>query len=191
MAAVVRLVTSNPGKLREAAQLLGRHGIEVRWLRRTLPEPQADDLETVVRAKLEAVRGLPGWVLVEDSGLFVDALGGFPGVYSAYVLRTLGPSGLGRLVPRGGAPASFRAVAGLRRGRRVWLLTGTSRGRVVPHPRGREGFGFDPVFVPSGSRRTFAEMSREEKNALSHRARALDRVGRLIRRSGARERPTR
>ena len=72
-------VSSNPGKSREVAEILRPYGIQVRWRRRDLAEPQADDLETVVRAKLDAVQDVPGLVLVEDSGLFIPSLEGFPG----------------------------------------------------------------------------------------------------------------
>ena len=170
-------VTSNPGKVREAREILRPFGITVRPVRRVLPEPQADDLSTVVRAKLRAVPPSPRATLVEDSGIFLDDLGGFPGVYSAYAFRTLGLSGLLRLLPGRGRRATFRTVAGIRSGAVLRYFVGECRGRIAPSPRGRHGFGFDPIFVPDGERRTFGEMEPGEKLAISHRGRALTAAG--------------
>ncbi|EQD45229.1 Ham1-like protein, partial [mine drainage metagenome] len=78
----ITFVSRNPGKAREVAAVLAPFGLGVRWRRRDLVEPQAATLAEVVRAKLAAVRDVPGYVLVEDSGLFVPSLHGFPGVYS-------------------------------------------------------------------------------------------------------------
>lgn len=166
--------TSNPGKVREVRQALQGAHWRVRWGRRGFLEPQADALETVVRAKLAQVPRRTGPILVEDSGLFVPSLGGFPGVYSAYVYRTLGPKGLLRLVDGKARRAEFRAVFGLRDARgRCFTFQGTCRGELAPSPRGAGGFGFDPVFVAQGTTWTFAQMSPEKKNALSHRGKAL------------------
>jgi XTP/dITP diphosphohydrolase len=117
-----------------------------------------------------------GWVLAEDSGLGVDALGGRPGVLSA------------RYAPEG-APAVAKLLAELdgveeRRARYVSELvllspkgrelrgTGTLEGRIAPEPAGSEGFGYDPVFIPDGEERTVAELGNEWKAEGSHRARA-------------------
>jgi XTP/dITP diphosphohydrolase len=177
----VTLVTSNPGKFAEVRELLAPFGISVRWDHRALPEIQADDLDAVVESKLQhAVRG-DGPVLVEDSGLFIPALRGFPGVYSAYVYRTVGLEGVLALVERKPRRAVFRTVAGVAIGGRKVRVGGESRGTLSRRPRGRGGFGFDPIFVPSGKNQTFAEMSLEAKNRLSHRARAMRRVGTWLR----------
>jgi len=174
-------VSTNPGKFREVQSLLARFGVRTRWRRRTLPEPQADTLEEVVRSKLDAVRDIPGYVLVEDSGLFIPSLNGFPGVYSAHFLKTwkFGPTL--ELLERRDRAAYFRTVAGLQRGRRRWTFVGEVVGSIAARPRGRNGFGYDPIFIPEGERRTFAELPTDQKNALSHRARAVVQVGELLR----------
>jgi XTP/dITP diphosphohydrolase len=169
----VRFVTSNSAKLSEVEAYLGAAGIPVQAVLRRLPEPQADELEPVVQAKLEATRDLRGTVLVEDSGLFVDALKGFPGPYSSYAYRTLGLGGLLLLLHDRPRTARFRTVVGLRHDGRSALLAGEVEGTIAAAPRGTNGFAFDPLFEPGAGPRTFAEMSLEEKNAHSHRARAL------------------
>jgi XTP/dITP diphosphohydrolase len=176
----VTFVSSNPGKAREVREVLGEFGVEVRWRRRELPEPQADDLETVVRAKLAAAPPIPGWVLVEDSGLFVPSLGGFPGVYSAHFLRIWRFGPMLELLRRRDRAAYFRTVAGLRRGARTLTFSGEVHGSIAPAPRGRHGFGFDPIFVPDGWTRTFGEVEAPLKDAISHRARAIRGVGRFL-----------
>ena len=173
-------VSTNPGKAREVRAILARYGVDVRWRRRSLAEPQADDLSTVVRSKLAAVRDVPGNVLVEDSGLFIDSLAGFPGVYSAHFLRVWGFGPMLELLRHRSREAEFRAAAGLRIGRRTQVFTGCVRGSIAPRARGSAGFGYDPIFIPEGWTETFAQVPADAKNELSHRARAVRKVGEYL-----------
>jgi XTP/dITP diphosphohydrolase len=175
----LRLVSSNPGKYREVRAIFAEVGLPLAWARRTLPEPQADDLETVVRAKLAALPADRTTWVVDDSGLFLPALNGFPGVYSAYALRTIGLDGILQLV-RGRREAIFRTVAGVRHGAAIRLFRGEVRGRLAARARGRQGFGYDPIFIPEGGRRTFGEVPLAEKNLASHRARAMRRAAAYV-----------
>ena len=184
----VTFVSTNPGKFREVRDVLRPYGVRVRWKRRELPEPQADDLGRVVAAKLDAVRDLRGYVLVEDSGLFIPSLHGFPGVYSAHFLRIWKFGPILELLAGRRRAAYFEAVAGLTRGNRRWTFVGRVTGAVARRPAGTGGFGYDPIFVPNGWTRTFAEGTAEEKNAISHRARAVRQVGELLARRASRER---
>lgn len=174
----LRFVSSNAGKFAEVRSVLREFGIPVQWVRRDVTEPQVDTLEAVVAAKLAALPQGRGPWLVEDSGIFLDALGGFPGVYSAYVYRTVGLPGILRLLRGAGRDATFRTVAGVRDGSETWMVRGTVRGTIAAVPRGDHGFGYDPIFLPVGRSCTFGEMTPDEKNQLSHRARALRAVGR-------------
>ena len=179
-------VSTNPGKFAEVRAVLAPYGVRARWKRRVLPEPQAADLAEVVAAKLDATRDLDGLVLVEDSGLFIPSLEGFPGVYSAHFLELWGFGPIFELLRRRDRRAFFRTVAGLRRGSRRWTFVGEVHGSIARAAAGKHGFGYDPIFVPDGWRRTFAEASPSEKNAISHRARAVTQVGEFLAR-----RPTR
>ncbi len=170
-------VTSNPGKAREAAAFLGRE-IAARAL--DVPEIQSLDFHEVARAKaLVAARALGVPVLVEDSGLAVAGWGGFPGPLTKWItMGVLGQEGLAKMLDgfsdRGAEAVSVLAVA--RPGEReedVIVAEGRARGSIAPHPLGENGFGWDVLFVPEGETRTFAQMSLEEKNARSHRARAF------------------
>lgn len=181
----VRFATSNAGKAREAAAALAPLGIQIETVSVPVDEIQADRLEDVARAKAEALRSRvrPPY-FVEDAGLFVDALKGFPGVYSAYAYRTLGWQGLLRLLgTRRNRGAEFCAVVALvLNDAPPRLFRGAVRGRLTEGGRGAHGFGFDPIFVPAGHRRTFAELEPDQKTRLSHRGRALAQLGRALKR---------
>jgi XTP/dITP diphosphohydrolase len=140
-----------------------------------------DSLEEVVRAKLAAVRDVPGFVLVEDSGLFIPSLGGFPGVYSAHFLKTWKFGPILELLARRDRSAFFRTVAGLQKGGRSWTFVGEVPGRIARRAQGDHGFGYDPIFIPEGESRTFGELPPERKNELSHRARAITKAGEFLR----------
>lgn len=173
----VTFVSTNPGKVREVREILEPYGLSVRWERRELHEPQADRVEEVVRVKLDAVHDVAGPVMVEDSGLFIPALGGFPGVYSAHILRIWKFEPILDLMRTRPRAAYYRSVVGVRRGGRRWVFSGEVAGSIARRPAGTGGFGYDPIFVPSGWRRTFAQGSEQEKNAISHRGRAVRQVG--------------
>lgn len=169
------LITSNQGKLAEFRSALAPLGLEVLHSDEECDEIQADTLEEVVRSCLAQLkhRGLSNMV-IDDSGLFVHALGGFPGVYSSYVLRTIGMDGVLRLLEgREDRGAHFECCIGASLGGEDIIVHGRCDGTIATRPSGREGFGFDPIFVPSGFERTFAEISITEKNGISHRGRAV------------------
>jgi XTP/dITP diphosphohydrolase len=203
---MLRYVTTNEGKVREAEEYLdGVAALDYEY-----PEIQADTMDAIAAEGARAAhRYADEPVIVDDSGLSIEGFEGFPGPYSAYVEDTLGVERVGRLARREDATrARFRCVVAYcdgaafeaspepvdttdRRGqdlaadRRasaatdetvavsglpVKLFTGAVPGRIV-EPRGDGGFGYDPIFEHDG--RTFAEMSAAEKNAVSHRGRAL------------------
>ena len=188
----VWFMTGNSGKVREAKHALQPLGFDVVQLQVEgveITEPQADDLEDVARSKIEqAIPHLPSpndALLVEDAGLFVDSLDGFPGVYSAYALKTIGFNGLLNLLkdssPRSGA---FHAVAALWLDGEVHVSRGICNGKIAMQASGIDGFGFDPVFIPhpiktdgrdySTDGKTFADIDLKEKEMFSHRRKALD-----------------
>jgi XTP/dITP diphosphohydrolase len=178
----VTFLSSNPNKAREVRATLGSLGITSRWKRQSLTEVQADSLQEVVQAKLRSIPRISGTILVEDSGLFIRSLRGFPGVYSAPTFRELGVEGILRLLNDGeDRSAVFRTVAGVRTGRRRALFVGEVKGQISDRPRGSRGFGYDPIFIPNGSALTYAEMTLAEKNRWSHRGKALSRVARFLR----------
>jgi XTP/dITP diphosphohydrolase len=181
----VTFVSRNPGKVPEVRAVLRPFGVSVRWRRKEFVEPQAVRQEDVVAEKLRALGNPSGYVLVEDSGLFIPSLNGFPGLYSSHFLDVWGFGPILELLRRRPRAAYFRAVAGLRKGRSQWMFSGEVHGRIALRPMGRHGFGYDPIFIPDGWDRTFAQVPAEQKDAISHRARAMRKVGRFLARRGS------
>ena len=115
------------------------------------------------------------WIMVEDSGLFVDVLGGFPGVYSSYVHFTVGIEGILKLLEeKNDRSARYISSIAFWDGEHIHSVQGQCVGRISIEPKGDAGFGYDPIFIPeAGDGRTFSEMDMTEKLDLSHRTMAL------------------
>ncbi len=197
------LATRNAHKTGEVRAILGDGWtVEDLLAHAELPEVEETGKTFAENAMLKAVAGSrhfpDGWVVADDSGLEVDALGGAPGVYSA---RYAGPgaddeANRQKLVRelRGALQASpgqlptarFRCCIAVARGGEVaGQFDGTVEGLVIPAPRGEGGFGYDPLFVPEGYQDTFAELPGEVKNRLSHRGKALRLAAEFLRRQAA------
>lgn len=183
------VATHNRGKLDEIRAMMAPHGIEVASAGDMgLPEPAETESSFIGNARIKAraamqATGLP--VLADDSGITVEGLDGAPGIYTADWAET--PNGRdfmqamartwneleARKVPEP-RTAQFRATLIL-----LWpdgheeIFEGVAPGRLVWPPRGVQGHGYDPIFVPDGHDLTYAEMTPEQKNAISHRARAF------------------
>lgn len=169
-------VTKNIGKFREAQLLFSEYGIELKNVKLDLTEIQADDLKDIAKHSAKEATNICGQqTIVEDAGLFIDALKGFPGPYSEYVFRKIGNEGILRLMESiHNREAEFRSVVAFcaPNGEPV-CFEGVVRGRISHEARGSHGFGYDPIFIPLGEERTFAEMDSLEKNKYSHRAKAF------------------
>ncbi len=177
---ILFLATGNLHKVKEAAAILAEFRVRVRRVESPKVEIQSDDIVEIASfASDELSRRHSGVVAVEDSGLFVDSLKGFPGPFSSYAYRAIGPNGILRLLGASSRRrARFRAaVAVSRSGHTVKIFTGEIRGRIAHSKRGDNGFGFDPIFIPTGEVRTFGELSEAEKNRRSHRQKAFRQLG--------------
>jgi len=182
---VVALASRNPGKLREIRSILSSAGISLRvasaedfpgW---EAPSEDAPDYEGNALIKARSLATFAGVAAIaDDSGIEVDALGGEPGPRSA---RYAGETATDednlqklidaiRSVPESERTARYRCVAALvtRDGRKV-VAGGTVEGLLITEPRGSSGFGYDPIFVPTGDYRTMAELDPLEKDHISHR----------------------
>jgi len=177
--APLAFVTSNAGKLREAADCLG---VPVEGIDLELEELQTTDLGALLRHKTAQAFALVGRpLLVEDTALVCLAWGRLPGPFVKHFLAELGPEGLVRaLQPFADDRAEAICGVGYHDGERLHLFEGRTAGVIVP-PRGQRGFGWDPIFVPEGARRTFAEMEPAEKQRYSMRARALSALAAHLR----------
>jgi XTP/dITP diphosphohydrolase len=181
----IYLLTGNLGKLKEIKRWLDPLGIEVKLLKNEFVETQVDTLEEVVHFGVDHLvekEGIDVPFIKDDSGLFIQSLNGFPGVYSSYIQRTIGNEGVMRLMEgKEDRRATFRTVIGLYLpGKGLSMFTGECHGTITEETRGKQGFGYDPIFIPLGEERTFAEMSVEEKNSISHRILAIRRLVEFI-----------
>lgn len=176
---VAFLVTSNVHKFMEARPVLAEYGIAAALLRFKALEIQNENLEDIAKnSAAEASRKCNLPILVEDAGLFIEALKGFPGPYSHYVYQTLGTKGILKLMRNvDQRDAQFRSVVAFcDTDRSLKTFHGEAAGKITEGERGNLGFGFDPVFEPSEAPgKTFAEMTLMEKGRYSHRAKALRR----------------
>ncbi len=200
------LATRNAGKLREIAATLGALAVEVVGLDQVdpgheIPEPAEDasSFAENARAKAAYYAGRTGcWALGDDSGLEVDALGGAPGVRSARYAAEEVPPGAGREeldaannakllrelagVPEERRTARFVCCLALSDGRRALLeAAGVIEGRIGRAPRGRNGFGYDPLFFVPRAGCTTAELPPQRKNEISHRGQATRELARRLR----------
>lgn len=183
----IHLATGNAHKVGEFQVLADASGLALRIVpAERMPEVVEDTGTFVGNARkkavaLQAILPPDAWVLADDSGVCVDALGGAPGVESAYYagpahdaaanLRKL--AGVMRTVPPGRRQAHFLCVLVLRGPDGFeQVAEGRCEGMMRSEPAGGRGFGYDPLFVPTGYERTYAEISEAEKNRISHRARA-------------------
>jgi XTP/dITP diphosphohydrolase len=167
-------VTGNAHKVKEAGDILSPLGITIEQNNCGYPELQEDELEKIAAYGAQwAANKLGSEVMVDDSGLFISAFGGFPGPYSAYVFDTLGNDRILKLMEgETDRKAVFRCVIGFcRPGEKARLFAGEVEGEISLEGRGNAGFGYDPIFAVGG--RSFGEMGDDEKNWLSHRYMAL------------------
>ena len=200
------LATRNVNKTREFAQILGNrfrisdllsleNGPKLEETGRTFDENAILKALAISGPRhLSQVKDQPVFVVADDSGLEVDALGGAPGIFSARyaganatdkqnidkLLRELSC----RNVPLDQRSARFRCVIALARdGKLLGTFEGAVDGTIIDHPRGDCGFGYDPIFLPDGSDRTFGEMAPQLKNQISHRAKAIAALREFLRRA--------
>lgn len=193
---VLHLATGNAHKVAEFQALADAARLNVRIQPATRMPAVVEDTGTFIgnaRKKAVALQALlppDAWVLADDSGVCVDALGGAPGVESAYFAGPAGNTAANlaklvevmRPVPVGRRQARFVSILVLRGpGGREEIAEGSCEGTLLLDPVGGAGFGYDPLFVPVGYDRTYAQLTAAEKNHLSHRGRAWLRLVDLLR----------
>ena len=183
----VLFLTGNKNKVVEANQILSNLDYEVEQflvdgLTPEFIEPQSSSIVDVSKFKIQQALELisetessNNALLVEDSGLFIESLNDFPGVYSSYISKTIGNEGiLNLLVDKSNRNAEFRAYSILYKNGKYFRALGICSGKISTQIKGSNGFGFDPIFIPeSGDGRTFGEMTDYEKASKSHRGESL------------------
>jgi len=171
----IKVITSNKHKFDELNEMAQRNNVNIEWIKAPKLEIQADSLEEIVRYSASIFYSIyKSPILVDDSGLFIEELNGFPGPYTNFVKRTLDNEGILKLLSGiRNRKAYFETALCYIDNKIIKVFSGKVDGTIISYTRGSEGFGFDPIFVPNGSSKTFAEMKIEEKNTYSHRANAF------------------
>ena len=186
--------TGNSKKLEEARGYLVPLGHEVEPLlidgkSPNFIEPQTSELMEVALSKSDQAISMISQseltdcaILVEDSGLFIDSLNGFPGVYSSYVYKTIGLNGILKLMSEEKLRhCEYRAVSVLEMNGERIVRTGVCRGELGKEISGQSGFGYDPIFIPNGPNGTsFGQMNESEKSSFSHRGKSLKALSEAI-----------
>ena len=163
-------VTSNNHKFKEAETILDSFNVKINFLKYSLEEIQSGSLEIIASKKAKfAFSKFNKPLIIEDDGLFVESLNGFPGPYSSYVFDTIGNKGLLNLVKKN-KKAKFVSFITYCDAKTTRSFIGIVSGSISKSPRGK-GWGYDPIFVPDNTRKTFAEL--KNKNEFSHRYLAL------------------
>jgi len=177
--------TKNTGKFREISNIFKYYAqdFELYQISIDVMEPQEESLENVAKIKLSQILNLKDpklhdkIVFIEDSGLFINALNGFPGVFSSYVHKTIRNEGILKLMEnKKDRSAYFKciSVAFIPKFNKVFLFDGIVNGQIAFEIRGSNGFGYDPIFIPNEvSDKTFAELSIDQKNQISHRGKSI------------------
>jgi len=169
----ILFITSNAHKFSEAQSLLKKCNINIKRKNLNISEVRADTCEEVARqCALEAYRKLKRPLFVEDSGLFIDSLNGFPGVYSAWAMKRIGLGGILKLLEGKKRNAQYVCSICYADNAGLVCVNGKCKGKISKRQKGKGGFGHDPIFVPSGMKFTFAQ-NPKAKAELSHRVAAL------------------
>ena len=168
----ITIVTGNAGKLAEWQRLMpAEFGLVAQDI--DLDEIQTLDMDALIRDKaLRAFEVVGTPIIVEDIAAGLDSLGGLPGPFIKFFEKTLGNDALFQLAKDSEEPATVRCAAAYYDGQKFIIVHSAVQGTVVP-ARGTNGFGFDACFVPAGQAKTYGEMTSAEKDAVSHRAKAV------------------
>ncbi|MCE4614866.1 MAG: XTP/dITP diphosphatase [Desulfurococcales archaeon] len=175
-------ITSNKHKYIEVKQVLSGWNIELYFTSIAKIEIQNEDIETISKtAAIYAYNILKKPLVVEDSGLFIEALNGFPGPFSNYVYKTIGNKGILYLMRnKSNRRAYFKASVTCVYNQYIMTFNGLVNGKISTEPRGEKGFGFDPIFIPEGFNKTVAELGEDVKNKISHRSKAFTKLAMWI-----------
>jgi len=171
----ILLVTQNEHKLRELTPLFQHYDIPFETSPLEKVEVRSNSIEIVAReAAKHAFAEVERPLVLDDTGLFIHALNGFPMAYPAFVLETIGVEGILKLMQgERNRSARFVTAVGFADSDTVEVFVGEMIGTISLKAAGSEGFGYDPIFIPEGKEQTYAELSFSKKTDISHRTRAF------------------
>src|SRR5258708_2527893 len=172
-------ITGNKGKFEEIKSVIA----EIEQMEILLPEIQEINSEKIIKVKLdEARRHHSGEFIVEDTSLSMECLNGLPGPLIKWFLETIGNSGLSNIAEKlGNNNAQAKTIIGYAKSdKKIYFFEGTIRGKIVS-PRGDNGFVWDNIFQPEGQEKTFAQLTKDEKNVIRMRRQAINKLQKFLR----------
>ncbi|MCX8147232.1 MAG: non-canonical purine NTP pyrophosphatase [Candidatus Woesearchaeota archaeon] len=179
----ISFVTTNRHKFEEAKKVLSEFDIDLEWVNEELPEYE-ECIEEIAKQKARyAAKKLRKAVVVEDTGVFFEAYKIFPGPRPKFVFNSIGYEGIMRLLEGKMRRAFFKTAVGYcRPGKRPIVFSGIMKGRITKKvfDKNKDVMPYERIFVPENKKKTLSQMSREEKNLISHRAKAFRRLGRFL-----------
>lgn len=173
-------VSRNVNKYREIMDLiriLNHKELDLQFEQTNLEEIQSDSIEKVAKSKaIQAFNKIHHTSIIEDDGLFIKSLNGFPGIYSSYVYETIGNKGIIKLLlEEKNREAKFRSVFAIHDGYNTEIFTGEIYG-TISFRISDKGWGYDPIFIPKGMNDSFGQLGQDLKNSISHRRIALEKL---------------
>ncbi|MGQ0606205.1 MAG: RdgB/HAM1 family non-canonical purine NTP pyrophosphatase [Candidatus Nitrosotenuis sp.] len=172
----VYFVSSNRHKYLEAKEILSSFGIQLGFIKSTLVEIQSNSLSKIAKTKaLDAFLKFKMPIIIEDDALMVRSLANFPGPYSSYVFQTIGNQGIIQLTKKDRRAEFHATISYCDNKKKPVLFEGITLGRISKKIQGK-GWGYDPIFIPRGKTKTYAQIS--DKNTISHRYDALAKFAR-------------
>ncbi|MGC9183169.1 XTP/dITP diphosphatase [Caldisphaera sp.] len=176
------IVSENQEKINEIQEVLNNFKIKLKKCNAKKIEIQNDDIKQIaIYAAINAYNEIKIPLIVDDSALYIKSLLNFPGPYTSYVYKTIGIKGILKLMEGiKDRDATFKTSLVYVYEKGFKVFEGIIEGVISENPRGYNGFGFDPIFIPYNANKTFAEMDIQEKNKYSHRAKAALAFGNWI-----------
>jgi len=174
----IYFITSNKNKVREVRAILKR---KIIMKNIDIEEIQSLSAEEVVKDKArKAYKIIKKPVIVEDTAYHILSLNSFPGALIKWILTTIGPKGLCKMIPKTNRRVTVKTCFCLYNGKKFHIFTGQVNGKAPLKPQGKSGFGWDPTFIPNGYKKSFAELTAEEKNKISTRKLALEKLEKFL-----------
>jgi XTP/dITP diphosphohydrolase len=170
-------VSSNPNKFREIGPILQQYGIDSQLIKMSIQEIQSESVHRIAEAKATyAFKHLLRPVVIEDDGFYISSLNGFPGQYSSFVYKTLGNQGILKLMlDKVNRRAYFLSVIAYSDGHTLKMFSGKTQG-IISKVAAEGGWGFDPIFLPKNTNKTYAELSRSNRKSFySHRRKSIEK----------------
>ncbi|MHB8361585.1 MAG: RdgB/HAM1 family non-canonical purine NTP pyrophosphatase [Thermoplasmataceae archaeon] len=172
---MIKFVSSNEYKFEEIREMMKIRGIDIEWVKLKYEEIQSDSTEEISRDSCSKLKEkIHGKFFIEDTGIFIKALSGFPGPYSSYIQKTIGNKGIIDLMVNLPREATFVTVISYWNGTNILQFKGETDGIVADAISQGRAFGYDPIFIPKGKDMTMSLLSLEEKNKVSQRGKAMN-----------------